>query len=357
MNRPVTLLMVPLLVLMILLGLTTRSEASFLLVAPVAGAGTGQPGRLGPVLRFGYDGTGPLSSFSEIPETLVNDPIGVAFNANGELFVGNRHGNVVGTPGSVSRFTFDSLGNFTPSGTITGNGLEAVHGLAFSPSGELFAANFFDRTISRFRFDAGGTAIPNGIINLGSGQALVGLAFSPSGELFAAQYNGIRRFVFDGAGSAIPNGSFTIPGSARLHFLNFSSSGELFVPSVDNNLVYRLLFDSSGNPVANGTIGVTNPIGVAFAPSTGELLVGSHNPQGGATGPGGLSRFLFDSSGSAVPNGFIPTNNLGQLALSPIQVSGAVPEPSTLALFGLGVVGLLVWRRRHSATKRSSGNG
>jgi hypothetical protein len=47
------------------------------------------------VLRFEVNKNEPLSSVTPIPANLVNDPAFVAFNSRGELFVGNRHGNVL----------------------------------------------------------------------------------------------------------------------------------------------------------------------------------------------------------------------------------------------------------------------
>lgn len=60
-----------------------------------------------------------------------------------------------GTSGSVSRFAYTrSTHAFTALPEITGNGLDGVHQVAFSPTtGELFAANQ-NNGISRFTFDA-----------------------------------------------------------------------------------------------------------------------------------------------------------------------------------------------------------
>ncbi len=101
------------------------------------GAGSG-------IQRRGVQGTGPLEPWTTIPDALLFDPVGIAFNSRGELFVGNR-------TGKVSRMNFDDAGNFTVRETVTGNGLSWTHGVAISPSGELFAMNLTG-SISRFRF-------------------------------------------------------------------------------------------------------------------------------------------------------------------------------------------------------------
>ncbi|MFQ5852995.1 MAG: hypothetical protein ACE5JU_20735 [Candidatus Binatia bacterium] len=118
-----------------------QSSAGSMLVTTVTlpGFGGSNPAFLTPVLRFQLVGTGPLTPLSSIPAfpaSLVNDPSNVEFNSQGELFVANRHGNIGEGVGSIARFTFDAAGNFVANGSITGNSLEAVHGLAFSPTGE-----------------------------------------------------------------------------------------------------------------------------------------------------------------------------------------------------------------------------
>jgi hypothetical protein len=309
---------------------TGQSPTASMIVAPVTIPGFGGPGPspcgtnpayLQPVLRFTFTGTGPLTALSSIPpcpDSLVNDPVYAIFNSQGELFVSNRHGNQSGGIGSIARFTFDSAGNFFANGSITGNSLGAVHGLAFSPTGELFAANLLNGTISRFRFDAAGNALPNGTIATGffpPQNQNQGLASARNGELFVTHSNSVvQRFLFDPVtGAPVPNGTFSVPGSVALHGLTFNVRGELFVADAGGSVVYRFLFDSAGNPVGNGAISVSSGVlGVAFS-SAGELFVTNQ----------GISRFLFDASGNAIPNGFIVTPPLGGVAIFPQQFAFA----------------------------------
>jgi WD40 repeat protein len=322
----------------------TDARASFILAVTETPPGW-DASYNGGVRLYDFSGTGPLRLLQTIPgrpQTLLNDPVGAAFDAHGELFIGNRHGNVGGGVGSIARFLVDASGNFVSNGSITGNGLDAVHALAFAPDGELFAANFRGDTISRFTFDEHGNAIPNGIIALNDDNYVLGLAFSPDGELFANDYAGIRRFTFDSDGGAIPNGSFTVPVDNPA-FIGFSPEGELFVASHDDDTVLRYLFDSAGNPYANGTISVPGPFDFEFSP-TGELFVSSHGYFEPIYDPGfgQISRFLFDENGNAIPNGTISAPSLGGLAI----YDSSVPEPGTLALMGLGFAGVLLVRRR-----------
>ena len=151
------------------------------LIAPVTIPGLpGAPwGQCQPVLVFEITAGGSATQLPSIPAAEVCDPSYAAFDAKGELFVANRHWSI--GPGSISRFRHDPLvGGFVPNGTIVGNALAGVHQLAFSPTGELFAANFVNPTltISRFVFDAAGNAIPNGTISTGAGTQGLALPFT-----------------------------------------------------------------------------------------------------------------------------------------------------------------------------------
>ena len=267
------------------------------------------PAYLTPVLRFAFEGTGPLTPLAPIPPcpaSSVNDPRDAAFNSRGELFVSNRHGIVAGASGSIARFTIDSAGNFASNGVITGNSLEAVQGLAFSPTGELFAANFLNGTLSRFRFDGAGNAVPNG--SIGGFVYPEALTFSAEGELFVTHsFTSVSRYLFDPqTGAAIYNGTFTAPG--EIHGLAFNDAGELFITGTFSNTVFRYRFDAAGNPVPSGPMTVPGtPLGLAFS-SAGELFVTDHFS-------GGISRFLFDASGNAYSNGFVSTPRLGGVAI------------------------------------------
>lgn len=273
------------------------------------------PGHLTPVLRYTLDSAGQLADLPSIPSTpltLVNDPIYSAFNRDGELFISNRHGNISPTVGSIARFKFDAQGNPVANGAITGNGLGAVHGIAFSPTGELFAANLLSGTVSQFRFDAQGNAIPNGFFSSGGAQ---GVAVSKAGEVFVSSGSTINRFKIDpNTGAATSSGAINVPGSA-LHGLGFSQQGELFAAALGSNVVFRYVFDGNGNAIPNGTISTPgNPIGIGFSPA-GELFVSLHHG-------GGFFRFTFDASGNAALYGLVTGPQMGGIALSPTMLLG-----------------------------------
>jgi hypothetical protein len=283
-------------------------NARFLLVTPRT-LPYPEPDHVGEVFLF--LGKNKEAMVGSIPTTMTDDPVYPTFSPSGELFIGQRCGSTLGR-GSVARYLVDDEGRFTPNGVITGNGLDNVHGVAFSPAGELFAGNLWTGIITRFTFDAAGNAVPHGTFQNGLTRAQ-GLAFSPWGEFFSAGHSDkISRFIIDPVtGAAVPNGIFTVPGAQALHGVTFSADGELFTACVNTNTVYRFLFDENRDPVAHGTIAVPHPaLGVAWSPAR-ELFVSTHLDEGG-----GLYRYLINRQNEVVTgNGFIPLGSLGGVAV------------------------------------------
>lgn len=241
------------------------------------------------VLRFTVAGDGaPFVAAPGIEPATVADPVGLAYRAvSSEIFVGNRHGNIAGAgqPGSISRFIFDrATGTLTPNGTITGNGLDEVHQIAFHPTtGELFAANWHRTAgvtptggpaISRFVFDATGAAVPNGTLGTETTQ---GLAISPDGTTLYATAGGATSSVilqYDLVSGAVTTGA-TISAAPRL-FQMAIRAGVLYVPAIDVNLVFRLTIGAAQALTLKDSFAADGPIMPAFSPDGLEMYVSGH---------------------------------------------------------------------------------
>lgn len=182
----------------------------------MAAQDAGGLGESGPVLRYDVTASSAPTLDRTIDDPSFFRPCCFAFTGSGEMFVVNRGDPFVLSSGYISGFVFDSAGNATPHGVISGGGLANPQDLVFSKSGELFVANANANSISRFRFDAAGNATPNGQITGAALHGPAGIDFSPWGELFvgnAFSPGGVSRWTFDSGGTARFNGSFTTPSN------------------------------------------------------------------------------------------------------------------------------------------------
>ena len=280
------------------------SQAAKLFVIPTTDPGG--PGASGPVAR--YDVAGPASIptlDTTITDSTFDRPCCFVFSGSGELFVSNRGDGVSPGAGSIARI-LNPQGLPTPNGTIDSSAFSGPHWGVFRGD-ELLVAQRGAVNVLRIRFNAAGDAFVDGVITAGlSLDGPRGVAISPTGELFVALccgLDGINRYVFDSAGNAAFNAVITGNGLNNPNDIAFSPSGELFAANAFGDSVSRFRFDASGNVIPNGQItGGTlhGPIGLDFSP-WGELFVGNGFP------PSGVSRWTFDSAGTATFNGFFST--------------------------------------------------
>lgn len=289
------------------------------------------PANWGGIQRYGFSGNGAsATTLTGISAGSLSDPAGMFFNGT-ELFVGNRHGN--GSPSSVSRFLYDSgTSTFSANGTITGNGMVGVHGLAMRPgTNELYASNV-NNGLSAFTVTGGG-ATAMGMLLSGAKRDVF---FSADGaNMYATEgINGnLVRYEF--ATSTVT--TYAISGASGLHFGNWRGD-HLFLGDYSGSKVYDITFDANG-AVSGSTVAanLNAAIGVAFSPDNQEMFVSSHTGNS-------ITRYTFNSGTSAWDmTGTINTDtNMGD-----IQVIASVPEPASMAALGLGALALLRRRRKN----------
>jgi DNA-binding beta-propeller fold protein YncE len=230
----------------------------------------------GGVLQFQVAGDGSaLVAGAGIPKTSVEDPIGLAFKAaTSEVFVGNRHGNssADGVAGSISRFTYTQATHaLVAQPEITGNGLQGVHQVAFSPTtGELFAANR-DSGVSRFTFDGSGNPVANGTIASGPTR---GVFVAPDGRrLYVSTASSVIRQFDLSTGTELT--AVTLSTAGNLHFFAVRT-GDLYVAALDDNKVYRYAIAANDDLTFVQAIDATSPVGVAFSADGMEMYVTGH---------------------------------------------------------------------------------
>jgi DNA-binding beta-propeller fold protein YncE len=251
-------------------------DSTILIAVSPPGPGNGDPLTWSGVLQFQVSGDGTaLVPGAGLDKALLADPAGLAFRSTtSEVFVGNRHGNNAadGTAGSISRFQYSqSTHALVALPELTGNGLDGVHQVVFSPTtGELFAANV-NAGVSRFTFDVQGAPVPHGTISDGPAR---GVMVAPDGKRLyvSTAANVIRQFDL-ATGAELPAVALATTGT--LHFFAFRR-GELYVAALGDDMVYRYTIDASDQPTFSQAIAASSPIAVAFSADGEEMYVTGH---------------------------------------------------------------------------------
>ncbi|MHA8051579.1 hypothetical protein V7S79_10715, partial [Aquirufa sp. ROCK-SH2] len=247
----------------------------------------------------------------------LNNPRGIAFDANGNMFVAEADGNRIRkvTPaGLVTTFAGSGIAG-SANGVGTAAQFKFPQSLAFDSSGNLFVTDSGNNKIRKIT-PAGvvttfaGTGIA-GTTNGAGTQAQfygpIGLAFNGLGELFVSDgsNNKIRKISpagvvsdFVGAGvSGFQNGSGSIAQFNRPAGLVFDTNGNLFVADLFNSSIRKITPSGMVSTFAgNGNSGSTNGNGTnaTFDYMTGLAIDSNNNLY-----TGGLHNFIRKISPSA----------------------------------------------------------
>jgi WD40 repeat protein len=139
----------------------------------------------------------------------LNDPRGIAFGPNGNLFVASLTGEILEYDGTTGGF----LGAFVDA---TGNGGGPIdpYGLLFE-GGKLYVASFFPSEVKEF--DASTGAFVQTLVSSGSGglSGPTNLAFGPAGDLYVTSQGDDSIKRYDGATGAFVE-TFVASGSGGL---------------------------------------------------------------------------------------------------------------------------------------------
>ncbi|MGP8207758.1 MAG: NHL repeat-containing protein [Acidimicrobiales bacterium] len=246
----------------------------------------------------------PRATISSGPSNGLSVPLGLAFDASGDLWVTNEEAD------DLVEYTPDQLESGSPSPRVTvsgsSGGFDWPLGDAFDSSGDLWVANYSTNSLVEFapRQLTTGSPAPTAVISSdtsgtsGTSDSLDGpdgLAFDASGDLWVANYdevtgaNSLVEFAPSQltTGSPAPTAVISSDTSGSLdepEGLAFDSSGDLWVANYSGNSLVefapRQLATGSPAPTAvisSDTSGsLDEPEGLAFD-SSGDLWVANYN--------------------------------------------------------------------------------
>jgi len=243
-------------------------------------------------------------------------PFGLAVDSDGNLYVGDARG------GTVTRIT--PTGTRTPVVTLNGPA-----GMAFDSAGNLYVAQggFSNGNVVKVTPSGAVSVFAAGLVDPW------GLAFDGAGNLFVASVGSQS-----GAGfitKITPGGiESTFASGLDPNGLAFDAAGNLYVSSGYNSYIYKYTPTGDRSVFVSGASGLA---GLSAFDSKGDLFVAG----GGGQGTG----YIYEFS----PSGARSTFASGLSAPAGV-VFMPVPEPSGVALLGLGLGTVLVCRHRRQVS-------
>jgi DNA-binding beta-propeller fold protein YncE len=244
--------------------------------------------------------------------TGLDNPMGLAFDRNGNLFVANA-----GISNSIMKFAPDGTGT-----VFTTTGLDNPRGLAFDSSGYLYAANASGNSIWKYAPD--GTASVFASTGLLNPQ---GLAFDSVGNLYVVNAGsgggaGIRKIAPDGTGTTLYSFDFNTSTSG----IAIDAANNLYVAKQNGNTIEK--FTPGGVDTVFADTGLAGPLGLCFD-SSGVLYAANFSGNN-------ISTFTAGGAG-----GTLAAQGLNAPSFIAVQI---VPEPAAWMLAALALP--LALRRR-----------
>jgi DNA-binding beta-propeller fold protein YncE len=249
----------------------------------------------------------------------ITMPTGLAFAPNGNLFVASQNGN------SVTKFSPDGM--TSKVFVNNANGVKGPQGLAFGGAGNLYVVNN-DSNVREY------SPAGNLVQAFKTDTSPFGLAFDGKGNLFVATLNDKIDEFSVVAGKWAKVKVFTEAKNSDPFGIAVDKAGNVYVSNIGDNTV-NVLDPATGIFSTLINKNLNKPQGLAFD-SSRNLYVAN---QGG--GMGNVLEFsvaLNMGTLTATPLG--PVTKAGSVK-TPVYLAFAVPEPSSVVLLAVGLVGAL----------------
>ncbi len=189
---------------------------------------------------------------------------------------------------------------------------------------------------------SGGTTVNGGLLQLqvGTPSALGTGSLAANGGILDLSGNTVTVGGLSGAAGIVTNSNFYAAALIVDQSNTTSFGGKIMNgpnSAVDGNASLSLTMAGPGTLILSGTDTYTN--GTTVSGGVLEITQGSALPGGESLAVGAAGTFIFDPTATA--------SSVNLVAAQPAQVAvEAVPEPSTLALFGAAAALLALYRRR-----------
>ncbi len=233
--------------------------------APTFGAGAG-------VMAFNHSsgapiGTGAFVPYTEIPANNVNGPQGMRFGPSGNLYIADTTNSDV--------HVYNSSG--TSLGSLTGVTLSQPIDVAFDTGGNLYVTSALGVGVS-----AGATQPFMDFVSAGDATAIgmfapSGLAWGPDNKLYVADTEADKIFRFNTDGTfdtTFANLDTLVGGIFQPYYLAITADGQLYVSglniSVGDGEILGFQNGVYGGPLV---VGLNNPRSLAVVPEPATWLL------------------------------------------------------------------------------------